>query len=74
MTPLPQLVACAERELALRRRVYPKWVLGGRMAPATAERETQAMADIVDTLKCLLPEPQAPAPAPQPSLFADATP
>lgn len=50
-------LACARRELALRRNTYPKWVASGRMTSATAERETAAMAAIVETLdRCLLLE------------------
>ena len=48
--PLEDQIACAERELALRRRVYPKWVDSGRMKPAKAEQEITAMEAIVATL------------------------
>jgi len=54
---LAEQLTCAKRELALRRNTYPKWVAGGRMTGATAERETAAMAAIVETLeRCLLLE------------------
>ena len=49
-TPADQL-ACAERELALRRNVYPGWVKSGRMQQAKADFETAAMAAIVQTLE-----------------------
>lgn len=39
---------CAERELRMRRRVYPRWVDEGRMKLDHAERETAVMAAIVD--------------------------
>ena len=50
-------VACAQRELALRRNTYPKQVAAGRMTAARAAQETAAMAAIVATLeRCRLLE------------------
>ena len=37
---------CAERELRMRSRVYPRWVEQGRMSSANAEREIALMAAI----------------------------
>ena len=45
---------CAERELRMRRRVYPRWVSEGRMEQGKADRELLAMAAIVETLACLI--------------------
>lgn len=39
-------LACARRELALRRAAYPKWVANGRMKQEVAEREIAVMAAI----------------------------
>lgn len=44
-------VACAKRELALRKRVYPAWVTAKRMNPLKAESEILAMTAIVRTLE-----------------------
>ena len=50
-------VACAQRELALRRNIYPKQVSAGRMTAARAGQETATMAAIVETLeRCLMLE------------------
>jgi hypothetical protein len=37
---------CAERELAMRYRVYERWVDAGKMKRATADREYALMEDI----------------------------
>ncbi|MBP6444807.1 MAG: hypothetical protein KA267_12340 [Gemmatimonadales bacterium] len=37
---------CAERELAMRKRVYPRWVSAGKMTQAAADREIAAMEAI----------------------------
>lgn len=38
------------RELAMRRRVYPRWVNDGRMTQAEADRKWEAMKAAHDTL------------------------
>jgi hypothetical protein len=40
-------LACAERELALRKNVYPRWVEQGRMSAGRAAREIALMQAIV---------------------------
>ncbi len=54
---LDEMVACAERELALRRRVYPQWVQSGRMSQGKADEEIAKMAAVVDYLKGDLDRP-----------------
>ncbi len=49
--PIEDLVACARRELALRRRVYPRLIACDRMTEANAEREIDLMAAILDNLE-----------------------
>ena len=44
-------IATAERELAMRRRVYPRLIATGKMTAAQAAAETAAMSAIVATLK-----------------------
>jgi hypothetical protein len=46
-------IATAERELASRRRVYPRLIKAGTMRFEKAVVETAAMAAIVETLKRL---------------------
>lgn len=45
-----ELLKCCERELALRRAVYPRRVADGKMDAARATRETDMMAAVVDLL------------------------
>ena len=40
-------LACAERELKMRVRVYPRWVAGGKMSQAKADAEIAIMREIV---------------------------
>ncbi len=49
--PFSDLLACAEREVRMRRRVYPRWVAEGRMTKAKADLETAQMEAIVDHLR-----------------------
>ena len=48
---IDELIACAARELALRRNVYGKWVANKKMTQEKADHEIQAMADILDVLQ-----------------------
>lgn len=43
----------AERELALRRRVYPRWISAGKMTMRDARYEIDAMAEIVEDYRKL---------------------
>jgi hypothetical protein len=45
--------ACVRREIAMRERVYPKWVGTGRMKAEAAEREIAAMRAVLQTLLSL---------------------
>ena len=54
MMPLPDLLTCAKRELALRKGTYPKWVASGRMKPDAAKHEIDCMEGIVERLRMLL--------------------
>jgi len=47
---LREVLACLRRELALRQRVYPKWVARGAMAQAKADKELELMRQAVDFL------------------------
>jgi hypothetical protein len=47
---LNALLGCCRRELAVRQRVYPKWVEKGTMKQAKAEAEIELMRSCVDFL------------------------
>lgn len=53
MTAVPITEQCAEieRELALRRRVYPHWVESGRLGDVDAERQLSRMEAALKTLR-----------------------
>lgn len=38
----------ADREVKMRKRVYPRWVEAGRMTQAQAERQIAIMSEIAD--------------------------
>ena len=47
---LNELLACARRELALRQRVYKKWIDKGWITETKADNEIRLMRGIVDFL------------------------
>ena len=47
---LNDMLACCRRELALRQRVYPKWVAKGTMSEKKAQTELELMQHVVDFL------------------------
>ncbi|WP_439579465.1 hypothetical protein [Elioraea sp.] len=49
-------IACVEREIALRRRAYPRWVQAGRMTQRDADREFAEMEAVLATLRGLKAE------------------
>lgn len=49
-------IACVEREIALRRRAYPRWVSAGRMTQRDADRELAEMEAVLATLRGLKAE------------------
>jgi hypothetical protein len=53
MKTLPEQLAAARRELALRQRVYPGWVAQRKLSGPKATHETECMAAIVATLEKL---------------------
>lgn len=50
MKTIAQLVACAERELAIRKNVYPKWI-GQKLTADRCRHEIECMEQIVALLK-----------------------
>jgi hypothetical protein len=53
---IEQQIACVERELAMRRRLYPQWVNTGRMSPAKMDAEIGCMAAVLATMRSLGPQ------------------
>jgi hypothetical protein len=49
--PIAELVKCAQRELAMRKNAYPRWVTSGRLNHDKVDREIQLMAAIVENLQ-----------------------
>lgn len=47
------MLDCAERELRLRRKVYPTLISRGRMTAQKAQREIEAMEHIAITMRAL---------------------
>lgn len=62
MKPIADLIKSAKRELAIRERVYPRWI-GQRMTADQCRHEIECMGDIVEILETLkttpLQQPQA---------------
>ena len=57
MKTLPEMVACAKRELAIRERVYPKWVEAKKMTADQCRHEIETMQAIVAELETKAKEP-----------------
>jgi hypothetical protein len=51
MTTLSRQIACIERELAIRVRVFPAWVRSGRIQQSQADDELNAMRAVLETLR-----------------------
>lgn len=49
--PLDEQIACVKREIAMRERVYPKWVASKRMTQAKADSELAAMRAVLRTVE-----------------------
>lgn len=52
---LDQMIACVEREIAMRHKVYAGQVDRGKMRPAKAEMEIEQMLAVLSLLKSLCP-------------------
>jgi len=48
---IAEQIACVDRELGMRRRVYPRWVERGKLNPATADLEIKRMEAVKDSLR-----------------------
>jgi hypothetical protein len=54
MTSNKDMLRCAKRELALRERVYPRFVEQGKMSTPQAVMETKTMQEIVNHFQKLV--------------------
>lgn len=50
---LADQIACVEREIKMRERVYPNWVTRGTMTDANARKELARMQSVLETLQKL---------------------
>ena len=50
-------IACIERELRMRRNVYPRWIENRRLTQARADAEIATMEAVLATLQGLVPPP-----------------
>lgn len=48
---LAEQIEAVEREIAMRRRVYPRWIESGKMTPQKGAREIAAMVAVLATLR-----------------------
>lgn len=53
---IEEQLAAVRREVAMRERVYPRWVEAGRMTAEKADHEIEAMKNVAATLQHLLDE------------------
>ena len=50
---LEQQIACVRREIAMRERVYPRWVLAKKMTVSKSNHELEAMRATLGTLESI---------------------
>ena len=56
---IEQQMACVKREIAMRKNVYPKWVMSGRMKAEAADHEINCLTAVLRSLETLVvPVPQ----------------
>jgi hypothetical protein len=48
---LERQIACVEREISMRQRVYPNWVANRKMTEAKANEEIAVMQEVLKTLQ-----------------------
>jgi signal recognition particle subunit SEC65 len=67
MSNIYEMLRCAEREVKMRKRVYPRWTEQGRMSVVEAAHEIHVMEQIAEHLRELVE-------AEQPRLFKNGSP
>ncbi len=56
MVSLAEQIACVQRELTFRRRLYPRWVTDRKISQAKADAELRAMEAVLISLLHLVEE------------------
>lgn len=51
LVPLKDQIACVEREIAMRKQMYPRWVANKSLTQARADEEQRRMRAVLLTLK-----------------------
>lgn len=46
--------ACVQREIAMRKRVYPRWVASGKMTKPKADHEIATMEAVLATIEAVM--------------------
>lgn len=67
MNTKAELLACVDREIALRKRCYPKGIASGHMTKHVADRELATIANVRAAIARFVPDD----PIVQPSLFGE---
>lgn len=49
---LDEQIACVDRELGMRRKLYPRWVASGKLTQANADAELWRLEAVRETLAC----------------------
>jgi hypothetical protein len=60
MIPLQAQLAEVNREIALRERVYPRWIEAGKIPQAKADRSLEHMRAVAVTLRDLIRKEELP--------------
>jgi hypothetical protein len=55
--PLDAQIRCVEREIAMREKVYARWVEEKKLTQKVADREIAGMKAVLETLKSLQSKP-----------------
>ena len=58
--PIDEQIKELEREMAVRRRMYPRWIEARTLTKEKADRQMKAMGAAIDTLEALQKEQQQP--------------
>jgi hypothetical protein len=50
-------IKCIKREIAMRRRLYPRWVMAEKMSATEADAELRTMEAVLQTLEAIASPP-----------------
>lgn len=51
---LSEQIACVEREVRMREKLYPVWILKNKMTQAVADRQINCMRQVLRTLQAMI--------------------